>query len=175
MRDIDLWKSQFDACLLSGVRDDFHFVAVRFDQVLPVVACGAFHPEFDLQGNPLQQLGREGVDFDHMTLTVTTFDAQSILVFGWMGPDDSPAKALAESFLAIDDARKGDALIRLLFIHTDNLFLRPSWWEALPETERRLLNGLMRSGTTMRMRSGSEMADDAISFLSVGIAECVSG
>jgi hypothetical protein len=33
----------------------------------------------------------------------------------------------------------------------------------------------MRSGTTMRMRSGGEMADDAISFLSIGVAEVVSG
>ncbi|SDD08719.1 SEC-C motif-containing protein [Bradyrhizobium brasilense] len=175
MRDMDLWKSQFDERLLSGARDDFHFVAVRFDQVLPVVACGAFHPEFDLQGKPLQQLGREGVDFDHVTVTVTTFEAQTIVVFGWIGADDGPAKALAESFAAVDDARKADALVRLLFIHTDNLFLRPSWWEALPEAHRQALNEMTRSGTTVRMRSGGEMADDTTSFLSAGVAEVVSG
>ncbi|MET4258250.1 hypothetical protein ABIC09_003192 [Bradyrhizobium sp. S3.12.5] len=175
MRDMDVWKSQFDERLLSGARDDFHFVAVRFDQVLPVVACGAFHPEFDLQGKPLQQLGRDGVDFDHITLTVTTFEAQTIVVFGWIGTDDGPAKALAASFVAVEDARKADALIRLLFIHTDNLFLRPSWWDALPEDNRRALNEMTRSGTTMRVRSGGEMADDATSFLSAGVVEVVSG
>lgn len=175
MRDMDRWKSQFDERLLSGAREDFHFVAVRFDQVLPVVACGAFHPEFDLKGNPLQQLGRDSVDFDHVTLTVTTFEAQTIVVFGWIGRDDGPAKALAESFAAIDDVRKADALVRLLFIHTDNLFLRPSWWEALPEPDRQLLNEMTRSGTTMRMRTGREMADDTTSFLSAGVVEVVSG
>jgi hypothetical protein len=90
MRDMDLGKvSSTRACC--PARDNFHFVAARFDQVLPVVAYGAFHPEFDLQGNPLQQLGREGVDFNQITLTVTTFEAQTILVFGWIGSDDSPA------------------------------------------------------------------------------------
>ncbi|MDH2352193.1 zinc chelation protein SecC [Bradyrhizobium sp. SSUT112] len=175
MRDMDLWKGQFDERLLSGARDDFHFVAVWFDQVLPVVACGAFHPEFDLQRKPLQQLGRDGVDFDHITLTVTTFEAQTIVVFGWIGSDAGPAKALAQSFAAVEDARKADALVRLLFIHTDNLFLRPSWWDALSELDRRTLNEMTRSGTTMRIRSGGEMADDRTSFLSVGVAEVVSG
>lgn len=175
MRDMDLWKGQLDERLLSSERQDFHYVAVRFDQVLPVVSCGAFHPEFDLQGTPLQQLGRESVDFDHITLTVTTFEAQTIVVFGWIGSDNGPAKALADSFAAVEDARKADALVRLLFIHTDNLFLRPSWWESLPEASRKALNEMTRSGTTMRSRSGGEMADDATSFLAAGVVEVVSG
>ena len=175
MRDMDLWKGQFDARLMSGARDDFHFVAVRFDQVLPVVACGAFHPEYDFQGKPLQQLGRDGVDFDHITLTVTTFEAQTIAVFGWIGSDDGPAKILAESFVALHDSRKADALVRLLFIHTDNLFLRPSWWEGLREPDRRALNEMTRSGTSMRMRTDDEMADDATSLLSAVAIDVVTG
>lgn len=96
-------------------------------------------------------------------------------MFGSIGSEDGPAKTLAESFVALDDARKADALVRLLFIHTDTLFLRPSWWEALPETDRRALNEMTRSGTTMRMRTGDEMADDATSFLSAVVIEVVSG
>jgi len=175
MRDVERWKSQFDDRLRSGERDDFHFLAVRFNQVLPIVACGAFHPEFDLQGNPLQKLGREGIDFDHITLTVTTFEGETIMVLGWVGADDGPAKALTDSFLAIEDARKADALLRVLFIHTDNLFLRPSWWKALPEADKNILNEMTRSGTTMRMRSGIEMADDAKSFLFADVAEVTRG
>ena len=66
-------------------------------------------------------------------------------------------------------------MVRLLFIHTDNLFLRPSWWEALPETHKQALNQMTKSGTTMRMRTGDEMADDAISLLSVAVIEVVRG
>ena len=33
MRDINGWKKQFDDRLLSGAREDFHFLAIRFDQV----------------------------------------------------------------------------------------------------------------------------------------------
>jgi hypothetical protein len=175
IRDIGRWKSQFDERLLSGARDDFHFLAVRFDQVLPIVACSAFHPEFDLQGNPLQRLGREGVDFDNITLTVTAFESQTIMVLGWIGSADGPAWALADSFLKVADARKADALIRLLFVQTDNLFLRPSWWDGLSPGDRQAFNVMTRSGTTMQMRLGSELADDKKTFVTASVAETVSG
>jgi hypothetical protein len=174
-RDVDRWKRQFDERLLSGTRDDFHFLAIRFDRVLPIVACGAFHPEFDLLGNPLQRLGRDGVDFDHITLTVSTFEGQTIMVFGWIGSDDGPAKALADSYLKVANDRKADALVRLLFIHTDNLFLRPSWWSTLSAADKASFNEMTRSGTTMRMRSGSELADDKKSFVTAPVVEIISG
>ena len=148
---------------------------MRFDQVLPIVACGAFHPEFDLQGNPLQRLGRDGVDFDHIALTVTAFKGQTIVVLGWIGSDDGPARALADSFLKVADARKADALIRLLFVQTDNLFLRPSWWEGLSPGDRKAFNVMTRSGTTTQMRSSSELADDKKTFVTAAVAETVSG
>lgn len=174
MRDVERWKGQFDERLLSGARDDFHFVAIRFDQILPIVACSAFHPEFDFQGNPLQRLGRDGIDFDHITLTVTAFENQTIMVFGWIGNDDA-AKALAKSFMSVNDDRKADALVRLLFIHTDNLFLRPSWWKAISAADQKKFNEMTKSGTTMRMRSGDELANDTGLLVTAAVSETVSG
>ncbi len=175
MRDMDLWKNQLDERLLSGKRDDFHFVAVRFDQVLPWSRVAHSTQSLIFWDRGLQQLARAGVDFDHVTLTVTTFEAQTIVVFGWIGSDNGPPQALADSFAAVEDTRKADALVRLLFIHTDNLFIRPSWWEALPESHRRILNEMTLSGTTMRIRSGVQIANDATSFLAAGVVEVVTG
>ena len=174
IRDIGRWKSQFDERLLSGARDDFHFLAVRFDRVLPIVACSAFHPEFDLQGNPLQRLGRESIELEHITLTVTTFENQTIMVFGWIGSADGSARALAKSFQSVADARKADALIRLLFVQTDNLFVRPSWWEGLHLADRQTLTMMTRSGTTLQRRLGRELADDSKIFVTAAVAETVS-
>ncbi|WP_260685370.1 SEC-C domain-containing protein [Rhizobium laguerreae] len=171
MRDVDRWKAEFDARLLSADKAGFNFVAVRFDKVLPIVACGAFHPEFDLQGNAIQQLGRDGVEFDHITLTVTAFEGQTMAVFGWIGLEDGPADALAKSFLRVDDAKKADVLVRLLFIQTENLYLRQSWWDALSGTQKQELNDLTRSGTMMRVRSGAEMAYCSTSFVSATVVE----
>ncbi len=172
---MDCWKKLFDERLLSGKRDDFHFVAVRFDTSLPIVAAGALHPEFDFQGNALQRLGRGGGDFEHITLNVTTFSGQTVAVFGWIGGNEGPAAALARSFTAVGDDRKADALVRFLFIHTDNLFMRPTWWETLPNSTQIVFNTMTKSGTMMRARSGAELANDTLSVLSASIVEAVTG
>lgn len=175
VRDVKLWKKQFDDRLLTGTLDDFHFVAIRFDRILPIVACGAFHPEFDLKGTRLQQLGQDKFELDHVTLTVTTFAESTVVVFGWIGPQSGPSRSLAESFLAVDDSRKADALVRLLFIHTDNLFLRPSWWATLPASSQKILNNMTRSGTHIRMRTGEEFADESLKLFSADVVETASG
>jgi SEC-C motif len=175
-RDMDRWKSEFDERLLSGKGDDFHFLAVRFDSVLPIVASGVFHPEFDLQGNSLQRLGCVSVDLDHVALNVTAFEGQTIAVFGWIGRDDGPARAFADSFVVkIADDRKADVLARLLFIHTDNLFLRPTWWETLTAPRQASFKNLIKSGTPMQMRSAGEFVDDGTSLLTATVVETVSG
>lgn len=173
--DVTRWKSQFDNRLLSGQRDDFHFVAVRFDRILPIVACGAFHPEFDFNGTRLQQLGQDKFELDHVTITATTFENNTVVVFGWIGTDRGPAKELAESFLAIENPLKADALVRLLFIHTDNLFLRESWWASLPASSQRSLNNLTLFGTHMRMRTGAEFADGSLKLVVADVVETVTG
>jgi SEC-C motif len=175
IRDLDRWKKQFDEYLLSGARDAFHFLAIRFDRVLPIVACGTFHPEFDFRGDLLQRLGREGVDFDHITLTVTAFEGQTIMVLGWIGRDDGTASALADSFLKVADARKPDALVRLGFIQTVNLFIQPSWWDGLPSAHQAALRQMVKSGTTIRLRSGDELADDKKSFVAAEVVETLRG
>lgn len=143
--------------------------------MLPIVASSAFHPEFDVQGNPLQRLGRDGADLDHITLNVTTFDGQTVMVLGWIGSDNGPAKAFADSFAQVADNRKADVLIRLLFIQTDNLFLRPSWWEALSPARQSAFKKMILSGTTMQVRSGGEYTDKGTSVVTAAAIEAVNG
>nr|WP_213546381.1 SEC-C metal-binding domain-containing protein [Vannielia litorea] len=175
LRDAEQWKKEFDDLLIQGSLDLFHYLAVRFDCVLPVVACGAFHPEFDASGAELQQLGRESKDYEHMSVNVTTFGGQTIVVFGWVGTNVGPASAFVDSFESIPDERKADVLVRLLFLQTENVYLRPSWWEALDELRRVAYRKLLMSGTPTRMRSASEYMDDGVSVITADVVESVRG
>lgn len=175
MRDVEQWKALFDARLISGDRDDFHFVAVRFDTLLPFVAATAFHAEYDLSGRLLQRLGRGAAEFEHMSVNVTAFEGETILVMGWIGAADGPATLLARSFLDIVDDRKAGALLRLLFVQSDNIFLRPSWWASLPAQAQEAFIGLVQSGTPSRERRADDFALDAEPLVIARVAETVRG
>ena len=139
------------------------------------MACGAFHPEYDVQGKPLQRLGRNSADYDHITVNVTSLNGQTISVFGWVGSEVGAAGAFASSFARVPDGRKADVLLRLLFLQTDNLFLRPSWWGSLQTSRRAAFTELMMSGTPTRRRSANEFVDDQESVTSAAIVGIVSG
>lgn len=173
-RDMKRTKDNFDKLFLAGSYEGFHYCAIRFDRILPVVACCAFHPEFDLTGNRLQQLGQDMVELDAVTLTVTAFEGHTIAVFGWIGPNDGPARSLSNSLLDVEGMRKADALIRLLFVHSDNIFLKPSWWDSLPEKHKTALNNMTRSGTTVRERTAAEYTHTALELVSAEAIETVT-
>lgn len=175
MRDVDGWKGLYDERLLSGQRDKFHYRVVCFDRVLPFVAATAFHAEFDLAGERLQRLGRSSAEFEHLTVSVTAYGSRTILVLGWIGASDGPAAKLAESFLAVPDERKADALLQLLFVQSDNIFLRPSWWAGLPDETQERFTTLTLAGTTLRERKADDLIVQAAPLMTAGVAEIFLG
>lgn len=174
-RDGEHWKAQFDDRLISENLSGFHFVAVRFNTLLPFVSAGAFHVEYDMVGNLLQRLGRDASQFEHMSVNVTAFEGETIAVFGWVGTVDGPAARLAQSFIDIPDNHKADALLRLVLVQSDNIFLRPSWWDGLKVKAREEIISLIQAGlpSTGRTPGDYQVSDSA--FLSAKVGELTRG
>jgi hypothetical protein len=130
----------------------FHHRAYRFDTVLPLVGCGGYMPELALDGTRLQRLGRGTTALEQLTLTITSYEGQSVAVFGWIGPEDGPAGIYTEAFEKLPDSDKADALIQLAFEQMENIFLRISWWTALAPPQRADLTRRIRSGVGLAVR-----------------------
>ncbi len=133
---VEAWKSAFDTRVRSGDASDVHFLAVNFDRILPVAACGAFCPEFDMRGAALQRLGR-GVDaLEHVTMNVAVFERQTSAVFAWLGKEGGPTAAFVKSFADLAEDRMADAVVRVAFENMENVYARPSWWDGLDPAAR---------------------------------------
>lgn len=175
LADIERTKSEFDIRLLNNDRQGFHHLAVRFDRVLPIVACTAFHPEFDFAGKQLQRLGHGDADFDMVTLTVTAYEGHTVAIFGWVGDVDGPAGRLAGSFNELPEETRADALLRLLFVQTDNLFLRPSWWESIDRVDQVRLVGQVMAGTTLKARQAADLVAEGQTLVTASLLEVSTG
>lgn len=139
------WKRKYDDAYLKGDWGRFAFYAVEFDEVLPVVAAGAFQPEVDFHGHQLQLLARDA-ELDHIVFNLTVLNGKTVAMFAWLGERNSAAAQLVDSFLRIPDDEKSTAVIHLAFEHLENTFIRPSWWATLPEEARKVVRRLMKSG-----------------------------
>jgi hypothetical protein len=164
LRDVERWKARYDERLISGVRSDLHFYAVRFDGLLPIVGCAAFQPQFDFSGQALQRLASSVDEYDHVAMVITSFKGQTVVMLAWVGADQGPAASFVRSFSSLPDNRKADAVVRLAFEHTDNVFLKPSWWDGLKRMEQGALLAQSRSGTAARTRSANCLTDAGTSY-----------
>lgn len=82
LKDLKKCHKIFNERLVSKKRDNFHYMAVKFDKIIPIVACDCFYPETDFQGNRLQKLGSANANLEIITLTVTAFEDYSVAFFG---------------------------------------------------------------------------------------------
>lgn len=164
LAEIEAAKAEFDKALLSGDFGRFHYVAVQFDGLLPIVACGGFYPEATFSGEPLQKLSRGNAPLDLMTVNCTALDGRALVVLGWHGEVDGPCGQLANSLLALSPRVVAAAVIRLLFEYVENIYLRESWWRSLNAGARRSLFRRLPSGTGIVARRWTALLEDGADY-----------
>lgn len=173
LRDVNRWKQTYDQALSTADTSELSYVAIRFDRVLPIVGCGAFHAELDLEGNQLQRLMRGDLDFEYVAWNATVFDGRSVVVFSSICQPDGPAEKFMSTVGSLPDARKADAMVRIAFEQSDNLFLTPSWWFSLTDADRAFFSRAAHSGTPHQARTANCFMDRGTNYASAEVVETV--
>lgn len=147
--DLTSMKTQLDAMFRSGDHTGFHAAGWLFSELLPLAYSGAFRPESDVRGVPLQRLGHGDAPFDILCATLTPWNGKTLLVLAWTGQLDGPSERYVQSFQALADDQKANAAIHAGFEDQENLMLRTSWWGGLPESSRSALKRRRMAGTDL--------------------------
>jgi hypothetical protein len=165
VRDTKAWKRAYDDAYNRSDYSAYRFALLDFKPRLPIAVCGALHPEFDFQGNPLQKLARETSDFEHLTINITNEENRCIVVLGWIGSDHGPSAQFVRSFLSLPDDQKSHAVIRLAFEYFENTYLNPQWWRNLSTQLKQALSSRYFSSTEVSPgRKPNSLTDDAVRF-----------
>jgi hypothetical protein len=143
LRDLAQAKDAFDAAYRASYAG-FNFHAVEFDRILPVVCCGAFFPEFDFFGQPLQSLA-SATPLAVIAANLAVLNERTVLFLGWIG-SGGPAEAFASSYSRLPQAEEANAAVRFAIEYIENTYCKPSWWNGLPEALR---DGVVASLSTM--------------------------
>lgn len=79
-----------------------------------------------------------------------------------------------KTYAELDQARKADALLRIAFEQSDNIYFRESWWKALPEEDRTKLHLKIKSGTPAAPKMSDGLVDYGSDFISANVVETTS-
>lgn len=148
--DLVRWKVDLDQIYRRKNWPRAEMLAIQFADVLPFVVAFANQPEWDFSGRRLQHpfVRHPG----QASLTVTVAGGRTLALFTWF--DESTAGArLAQSFEAISVNDRPTALLRHCLAFSENIHMRPSWWQGLTDAERDDALLLMKVGMPIRNTS----------------------
>lgn len=145
--DLTAMKGQLDQMYRSGNYAGFNAAGWLFSDPLPLAYSGAFYPESDVHGTPLQRLGHGNAPFDILCATLTPWNGKTLLALAWIGQLDGPAERYVRSFETLADDQKANVAVHAGFEDQENLMMRPSWWDELPDASRDALRARRMAGT----------------------------
>lgn len=157
-------KALFDGMLKSRRWDDLRFALFRFERVPDIMLCSAWNPMVDFDGKLLENAARLGSLTERPdVVTINTFSTEDggALLLAWHRASDRASSQFAASLVAVPPDQLSDAIVRLGFESSENMYLRPAWWDSLKDDARDDL--LARFAYTVDLRSPirpDALADD---------------
>jgi hypothetical protein len=166
-KTIESYKNKFDGILNTNDFTDVKACIINFRNMPNVLCSGGIFPEWDFQGNHLEDLSDLSTTPDFFTFSTIATVSGGAVVFCWI--NDTGKEGNCEKFIhslkKIDLKELTNSLIRLFFEHCENIFMAPSWWESLKEEHRQnLTNRLLVSGSVVQERKFNCLCDDGFKF-----------
>ena len=141
LRDATHYKKLFDEQMIERDFSEIRYHVIELGVLPDVMASGALFPLYDYGGRELQSIADPARIPDILCFSAFAANNRGFFAFIWQATKN----AVPESFIASlpSDEQSGlpDVLVRFLFGHCENIYLRPQWWESLsPEKRRGMMN-----------------------------------
>lgn len=131
-------KQYYDRALSDRKFDEFEYVTFESKSPWNLQLSGVLYPDYDFQGNKLQDLG----DYSSPLGLITFFTAPTSQGWSfsmcWHGSSNEPCFNFVESLrsLASNGEKFQDALFRLSISCCDNHAFKVSWWDSLKDSDK---------------------------------------
>ena len=154
-------KKQYDKSLISDKYDNFCYYVLGLDQIPEVLCSGGFSPEFDFNGNLLQDYSNLQKDLDSFYFSLIPVKKFGTAVFGWIESDGAACSKFIKSLQSLNlENEISNALIRFIFDAFENVFFKPSWWHSLSDQAKTRIQDRVLSGTPNKKRKKDCLFDD---------------
>jgi len=109
-----------------------------------------------------------GQPVSQIALNITQLGDNTCVVFGSFGGPDCAAARLVDSFKAIQDEEKANAVLVLAMEHLENFFCTPNWWAGLASDVSAKLHQKIAGG--MPSRSPTALVEPGLNAVTAGVA-----
>jgi len=132
--EIQNLKDRFDQIVVSESYSRVVTHVFEFDGLFPAACSGITNPDFDFNGNLIQNIVDLDLECSLISYAVVVQDKTSFVLLSYLDAHATIAEAFISSLLARSDI--GADLIWMTFCHFENCAYSPDWVESLSEKVR---------------------------------------
>lgn len=132
-------KSIYEAALIASDYEQFEFTYFTSASPCPMQLSGLLYPDYDFEGEFLQDLGKHDAPLDLITFFTAPITNGWAFGFGWHASSNRTCIPFIQSLaqrVAMGE-KVEDALLRFSFSCCENHAVRISWWDGLNESARK--------------------------------------
>lgn len=139
-------KKSWDAALMEGDLSGLSWASFEFSTLFPIATAGAFYPEFDFECRRIQALNTSIGSLSLLTFSLTQIGDRTHAIFAWLD-EKRPNQQFVDSLRRVDRDVISSALVQFCFDTSDNVFVKPSWWNGLSAATKSALANLLSEST----------------------------
>jgi len=136
LADINRHKLIYDQVLESSDYSSIRHYVIKLSDTPPIMCSGGMFPEYNMQGNLLQNLLDEDVEIDFLNYTSFATHYGGAVVFTWDRSSDKTSVEIIRSLNMISPDLLPELLVKFFFSVSENIMLNPDWWENLSKHEQ---------------------------------------
>ncbi len=165
LRDLKYHKSEFDKILSSKNFSTVKSYQIYIDGPPPVMASGCIMPEYDFEGNNIQELGDVEKILSIISYSSFYGDNMGAIVFSWLPQSDEKCRRFINSLIKVSDQDLADSIMRFQFEYFENLCISPAWWVPLDANIKKAIKMRMVASCRPEIgRSNNCLLNDGITY-----------
>lgn len=156
LNDNKFHKDKFDEVLEKQDFADCCAIIFEFDDPPPVMTSGAVNPDFDFNGDRIQDLGDFEVIPDLLAMN-SFYDGHSgFIVMTWLSYCSEAPTKLVKSLLKKPKYELEKYLVQYMFNNFENCFISPNWWEATKLADKEAIIDLLADTASLQSDPNGE-------------------
>lgn len=136
LRDLKLLKQNFDMCLENSEFSSVRGLIFELDCPPPVMISTGVNPDFNFNGDKIQDLSNLKKVPDAMFITSFYDGKRGLIVFTWLENGPNACTSLIRSLLRKQKEQVLGFVFQYIFKNSENTYLSPDWWQTIDVEEK---------------------------------------
>lgn len=157
-------KAKMDGMLISKKFSNMNHCVIELSSLPKVLVSASTQPEFDFNGNRLQDFGDPHRMMSHIIFNCISYDGRGCFVFSWLDDSDDICGRFIDSLINAADQDISNALVRFCYSFAENTWASPTWWESLSLNVKNNIAERLQHGTPLSPHESKCLINDGVDF-----------